>query len=450
MDTTKTKPELRPVFSYSTQLGVKGFHENESRDWEYVLIAKDPDEAITKFKKEIRDLAGSMPEGVTLSDFSFDEECYHDHDRYPYGVYYGKISYVDDPVKIYVSTDLVELYGQRITSDRSSGNIERVFKIKAADSGKAYDRLAEYSRQNIPSEWNLHVSDISVDEEPDVRGWFPARVTYSPRSTKTDKDVFTGIAQRYGNRESIVDRQHNIELSWELRGYDNSTTALLDLYNQKYVPGATEEVSVEEISTVDGPVYQGRVKYKEELEEIVQNRVVHRYNGSVTSARILRGFHSQTYAAPGYSADKLNCYGFINVTKDGIEGEDVDVNVGSFSETHRIRSNLWTVAYRNLLLKSVGKVNADTFRGFASGEVKFTGFQCEYESYARWVDVTFEFSVLENVTGLMIEGIGPITKNGHDLLWVETAAVYDFALRVPMKIPIAAHVVRTADYINFS
>ena len=65
------------------------------------------------------------------------------------------------------------------------------------------------------------------------------------------------------------------------------------------------------------------------------------------------------------------------------------------------------------------RVNSDTFRGFAPGEVLFRGASFEASATATMVPVTFRFDVRTNETDIVISDIEGITKNGWDYLWVE-------------------------------
>lgn len=122
-----------------------------------------------------------------------------------------------------------------------------------------------------------------------------------------------------------------------------------------------------------------------------------------------------------YPADAPNNAG-IN---DG-EGVDTLLPVGRFSETHYMRSGKVTAAYRRKLIGMVGKINSRTFRGFKPQEVLFAGASGTRIGRARW-QITFNFMVSLEESGITIGPFTGISKAGWDVIWTRYKDVSDTA-----------------------
>jgi hypothetical protein len=162
----------------------------------------------------------------------------------------------------------------------------------------------------------------------------------------------------------------------------------------------------------------------------------------ITQSRLTRN----RYPAPGEIA--ANYFGAIGVNGDTVEGTDITIPVFNFNETHQIPNNLVTAAYKMILFNLTGKVNNDTWKGFAKGEVLFLGANGTQSGKRHW-EISYNFAASPNVTGLRLGEITGIAKEGWDYLWTQFTEDEDSAAHVLIKRPIAAYVEQVYPYGNF-
>ena len=132
---------------------------------------------------------------------------------------------------------------------------------------------------------------------------------------------------------------------------------------------------------------------------------------SGTQQKFLHSFRTiSIYSPPGRRAPYFG--GLIGVTKDAVEGVDLDVAVSTFSETHYFPPEFVTTNYMSFINRAYGRVNGYSFRGYNADEVRFLGVSGSYKGSERWVELTYRFAVSPNMDGLWIGDIGPIWKPG--------------------------------------
>ena len=157
------------------------------------------------------------------------------------------------------------------------------------------------------------------------------------------------------------------------------------------------------------------------------------------------------FPASGQTAPDFK--GAIGVTPDAVEGVDITVPVYQFSETHYKPDSQVTGAYTGVLFDLTGKVNGDTFKRFAPGEVLFLGAsgskRVQMGEDADW-EITYRFAASPNRSGVSIGGISGISKKGWEYLWVRYADHADPLAKALVKRPIAAYVERVYESGNFA
>jgi hypothetical protein len=121
-------------------------------------------------------------------------------------------------------------------------------------------------------------------------------------------------------------------------------------------------------------------------------------------------------------------FGAIGVDGDTVQGVDIVVPQLTWTETYDVPHQFITTNYIKALSSATGSVNNAAFRGFAPGEVLFTGasgsqqwdsdkgdgpWNLSYKFVAsanQGAGKTFPAITIGNITG--------IDKDGHDYLWV--------------------------------
>lgn len=212
--------------------------------------------------------------------------------------------------------------------------------------------------------------------------------------------------------------------------------------------------------------WDGRVKYQ--LVGFIN--IPYQTGDSVTTFEI--GFKSENvkfnpngttstmiYAAsPLAATDVPNFGGLINVTKDSVEGVDLDFPTLTWSETHYIADADVTVGYRNALYAVANApINDDTFKNFAAGEVKFLGVTGTRRFAGGDWELNFKFAASPNTTTLQIGGltggtITSITKGGWDYVWVHyVKQVFTFGSGTYLlQVPQSAYVETLYEESDFS
>lgn len=103
---------------------------------------------------------------------------------------------------------------------------------------------------------------------------------------------------------------------------------------------------------------------------------------------------------------------------ESIDGVDIVVPVFSFSETHWKVAEDVDDAYMMTVMELTGKVNDNTFRGFAAGEVLFLGAELDQRKVRGDYEIKYHFSVKKNKTNLSVGSITGIAKKGWEYLWI--------------------------------
>lgn len=135
----------------------------------------------------------------------------------------------------------------------------------------------------------------------------------------------------------------------------------------------------------------------------------------------------------------------IGLTRDGIQGVDIDASV--FEWSIDVPRAFCTHAYAITVKNLKGKTNNAPFYGFATGEVRYLGATANYSQEKRW-NINHKFAVAENEVNIIIgNGITVPAKGGWEYLWVayEPKQVGNLLL----SLPVAAYVERVFDPGNF-
>ena len=158
--------------------------------------------------------------------------------------------------------------------------------------------------------------------------------------------------------------------------------------------------------------------------------------------------HVQSYVASGTAPDHKQA---INVRKNGddldIDGTDIIIPALKLSYTFNHPLGVVNENHARNLASITGCVNSTTFRGFAAGEVLFLGADGSDGSNSE-AEVTCHFAAESNLQSLVIGAITGISKDGHDLLWVESKKTVDSGK--PVVQPLAVHIERVYRRVNLA
>ena len=99
-----------------------------------------------------------------------------------------------------------------------------------------------------------------------------------------------------------------------------------------------------------------------------------------------------------------------------IVGCEIVVPKFEFKIRKKMSADQLTDAYIDVLYQATGKINSDTWKGFAPYQALFKG--ADGSQSGAEAEVVFTFSAGENKTGQTIAGITGISYNAHDFVWV--------------------------------
>lgn len=117
------------------------------------------------------------------------------------------------------------------------------------------------------------------------------------------------------------------------------------------------------------------------------------------------------------SGTATNFNRLIGVTRDGVEGTQIEVPVFAWSETHTFDSAFVNDDYRDALYQTVGKINNGNFRRYEPGEVLFAGVTGGIARGQTRYTLNFRFLASPNLADLNVDGITVSNKKGWDYLW---------------------------------
>lgn len=133
----------------------------------------------------------------------------------------------------------------------------------------------------------------------------------------------------------------------------------------------------------------------------------------------------------------------IAVNKDDVGGADVIIPALKMSVHFTHPAAIITVSRIKYLASITGMVNSATFFGFPAGEVLFLGASGSEGTDAE-TEVTYQFAMSSNATGLVIGAVTGIAKKGHELAWIAYKDALDTpgSTALPVKQPEFVYVER--------
>ena len=141
--------------------------------------------------------------------------------------------------------------------------------------------------------------------------------------------------------------------------------------------------------------------------------------------------------------------GAIGYDGDKVNGIDIVSPVWKYSELHYM-SDADEAAGESYWYDATGKVNSDSFRGYAPGELLFEGVTGNKRSPTAPYALTFKFSASPNQTGLVIGSITGIAKKGWEVLDVFYADLIDGTTNARIKVPKYVTVHQVYETVLFS
>jgi len=194
-------------------------------------------------------------------------------------------------------------------------------------------------------------------------------------------------------------------------------------------------------------IWHGRVTYGLYQLEPETGQSTYQFDTGGGSQHITQSINTVgSYVATGNAPDYK---GAIGVTKDTVEGVDIQVPVFHWMETHYIPAYMVDQSYKIKLSNLTGTVNSLPFRGFAAGEVIFQGAAGNYrEGQDDW-EITYSFAASPNQQNITIGDITGIDKKGWEYLWARYEDTEDATAKALVKKPTAVYVEQVYPYSDF-
>lgn len=160
--------------------------------------------------------------------------------------------------------------------------------------------------------------------------------------------------------------------------------------------------------------------------------------------------HIASFAPPGKTPP--NHHGAIGVNDRGdVEGVEIVVPNFRWEEKHVFDARLVGWGYSQVLKALTGFVNAESFRGFPAGQVRFDGGRGGASNKdPKHIEITYLFAQSDDVTGVTSGNITGISKGGWQYIWYEYETTDDTQANRKAKQPIAAHVEQVYYPANFT
>jgi len=269
--------------------------------------------------------------------------------------------------------------------------------------------------------------------------------------------VAVEVREKFESRKlvkTVTGTNSSAELAYVVLGTDDDIAARDALEAGSPATYATLPRQSVQVEPLGPKLWDGQVRYGHEnnSNQIQTGESTFSFDTGGGTQHITQSLQTVgRFPASGQTAPDFK--GAIGVTPDAVEGVDITVPVYQFSETHYKPDNQVTGTYKGVLFELTGRVNADTFKGFAPGEVLFLGAsgsrRVQMGESADW-EITYRFAASPNRTGLSIGGISGISKKGWEYLWVRYVDRADPLAKALVKRPIAAYVERVYESGNFS
>lgn len=137
----------------------------------------------------------------------------------------------------------------------------------------------------------------------------------------------------------------------------------------------------------------------------------------------------------------------IGVNADQVEGADIVIPALKITASFRHPAAFMTLAQIKYLATITGFVNSATFLTFAAGEVLFLG-AAGSEGTTVETEVTYQFAMSANATGMTIGDVANVAKKGHEAIWIKYKDAVDSTL--PVKQPEFVYVERVYDTVDLA
>jgi len=173
----------------------------------------------------------------------------------------------------------------------------------------------------------------------------------------------------------------------------------------------------------------------------------HEFSTSGGNVHLTHGLAVRSYAPTGKTAP--NYTGAINVRNNIVEGCDIISPMMRHTIRKRISRAVITESYINNLAYLTGKVNNAVFRGYAKGEVLFMGADGQQGTEID-PEVSFDFMISRNLSGLSYGAISNVIKYGHEFLWVDYEAQDDATASALIQKPRAVYCHQVYEFGDFN
>tara|TARA_R100000808_G_C2145033_1_gene152799 strand:+ start:234 stop:1130 length:897 start_codon:yes stop_codon:yes gene_type:complete len=142
----------------------------------------------------------------------------------------------------------------------------------------------------------------------------------------------------------------------------------------------------------------------------------------------------------------------LNYEDGAYQGADVFRPSGSFSFDYYPSNSTCTHSYQTTVMNSVGKLNSDSFRGYAAGELLFWSCRGQSRNDRDW-KLNLTFRVSPNVSSKKLAGIDVTNVGGWDYQWVhyvERIVDHGGGQKTAVSVPVQANLAVVYESTAFS
>ncbi len=248
------------------------------------------------------------------------------------------------------------------------------------------------------------------------------------------------VSEAWESRDTLLGDTPDVQLIYIIDGTQDDVEAGANLYATAPPLYGGLPFSQQELKRIGDQTWVGTCHYA--YGPVSDNEYTFEIGGGTN--KITQSLGTTAYPLAGLTAP--NFAGAIGVTKDSVEGVDVQAPTYTWSETWGFSNAQITDAYKATLFQLTNApVNSLPWRNFAAGEVLFLGASGRqknlppFSTQLPW-QITFKFAASPNANDIMVGPIGPITKLGWQYLWTRYADFDDVASQALVKQPLAVYV----------
>lgn len=254
------------------------------------------------------------------------------------------------------------------------------------------------------------------------------------------------VTEKFQSRDVVRGINPSAQLNFAIQGTDDYDLALTNLAST--APTAFDGLPRQNygVEPIAPQIWLGFARYGKQTTQETGVKQYQFDTGGGTQHITQSLSTVQRYGRTGFAAP--NFLGAIGVSQGSVEGVDIVVPVYNFSEVNYESDSQVDTAYKHTLFALTGRVNNDSWNGYAAGEVLFMGAAGSMRAGGDW-EITYRFAASPNLSGLNVGDITGIAKQGWQYMWVQYIDEEDTTAQSMIKRPWSVHIEQVYPYGDF-